>query len=154
MLALILFSSNMSAQNETPIAFNVQGGYSWLNGVVGAELQIGHFGLSGGWMPTTMPLSGAKINSYSFAGTYYSEPNSQFSSYLSVGVASQGYRYEDSWGNGATAPVTILMVGLKEEADIFSVKAGLGYGWSDQGDAWTFEATIGLVLFSNKLKNQ
>ena len=118
----ILFSSNLKAQysevsSPTPFGISLQGGYSWLNGVVGGEIQYGHFSVSGGWMPTTMPVSGAKVTSGCFAGTYYSATSlNDYAAYISVGVSTKGYQYEDLYGNGGTEPVTIVMVGSKYEA--------------------------------------
>lgn len=60
-LTLLIMSTTVNAQ-QTPFAFNVQGGYSWLNGVLGAEAQFGKLGVSGGWMPCRMPMSGEWIN--------------------------------------------------------------------------------------------
>jgi hypothetical protein len=152
MVALLLSSIKLNAQStRIPVAFNVQGGYSWLNGVAGAEVQFGHISLSGGWMPCKMPLSGSKINSYGGAISYYTLPVNQegYSSYVSVGVASQGYRYEDTWGGEVIEPMTIIMIGEKYNVGIVSCKLGGGYGWCDQAGAWTFEITLGFTLFSN-----
>jgi hypothetical protein len=146
-ILFLLFSSNLSSQ--TPYALSVQGGYSWLNGVVGGDLHIGNFGISGGWMPTKMPMSGLKINSYGFAATIYSGPPDETSYYASIGVASQGFRYEDSWGGESTAPMTIVMAGVKSGSDQFTFKLGGGYGWCEYGNAWTFEISLGFVLFKN-----
>ena len=148
-LALLL---PLNSNAQTPTTFNVTGGYSWLSGVVGGELQIGKFGLSGGWMPTSMPMSGTRINSYGFAGTIYSTKAGEtgYSCYLSVGGATQGYRYEDSWGGESTAPMTIIMLGSKYDSGGFYTKAGLGYGWCSDPEvgAFAFEITLGLTLFS------
>lgn len=148
-ISLILLSLNSNAQT-TSTSFSVHGGYSWLNGVVGAELQSGCFGISGGWMPTSMPISGDKVNSYGFAVSIYSGPPSEtISYYLSGGIASDGYQYEDSYGYGKTEAVTIIMAGTKYNFNSFYAKLGLGYGWCEQAGAFTFEATIGIPLFKN-----
>jgi hypothetical protein len=144
---VILFSSNVNAQST--YAFSVHGGYSWLNGVVGADLHIGNIGISGGWMPTSMPISGNRVNSYGGAFSIYTGKPDETSYYASIGVASQGFRYEDTWGYEATSPMTIVMVGVKSGTDKFNFKLGAGYGWCEYGDAWTFEATLGFVLFKN-----
>jgi hypothetical protein len=148
----ILFSllSLSSNAQTTPTSFSVHGGYSWLNGVVGAELQSGCFGISGGWMPTTMPISGDKVNSYGFAVSLYSGPPSEtISYYLSGGIASDGYQYEDSYGYGKTEAVTIIMAGTKYNFNSFYAKLGLGYGFCSEANSFTFEATIGIPLFKN-----
>jgi hypothetical protein len=83
---------------QTPIALNLHGGYSWLNGVAGGELQIGRIGISGGWMPARMPISGDPLSSIGVAGTIYSSSAGElgYSGYVSAGVASQGYQYRKS----------------------------------------------------------
>ncbi len=148
-VSLSLLLSSMTVNAQSPYAVSVQGGYSWLNGVVGGDLQIGHFGLSGGWMPTKMPMTGEKISSTGFAVSLYSGLYDESGMYVSLGSASNGYRYEDSNGYGATSPMTILMVGSKTGTDVVNIKLGLGYGWCDYGKAWTFEATLGIKLFGN-----
>jgi hypothetical protein len=152
LISLSVFSA--SAQS-TPFAFRAQGGYSWINGVVGAEAQFGKFALSGGWMPTKMPLSGEKISSIGGAITYYTLPADEegYSYYASVGFASQGYRYEltSSWGYGEeeTLPMTIVMVGYKYDSGGVNCKLGAGYGWCEVAGAFTFEITLGFTLFGN-----
>jgi len=139
---------------QTPIALNLHGGYSWLNGVVGGEIQFGRLGISGGWMPTRMPLSGDPISSIGIGGTLYSSRAGElgYSGYVSMGVTSQGYQYEDSWGGEATEPVTIIMTGLKYDSGGFYMKGGVGYGWCDYAESWTGEILIGFTLFSNQIK--
>lgn len=152
LMTLSIFSANAQS---TPFALRAQGGYSWINGVVGAEAQFGKIGLSGGWMPTKMPLSGEKISSIGGAITYYTLPADQegYSGYVSVGVASQGYRYEltSSWGYGEeeTLPMTIVMVGYKYDSGGVNCKLGAGYGWCEVAGAFTFEITLGFTLFGN-----
>jgi hypothetical protein len=148
MLGLLL-SSNVKAQSSS-YALSVQGGYSWINGVVGGDLQIGHFGIGGGWMPTKMPLSGTNINSIGFHLTYYSSLYNEYGYYVSVGEATSGFRYEDTWGGESTLPMTIIMIGIKSGTDNLYLKLGGGYGWCDYGNAWTFEATLGIPLFRSK----
>jgi hypothetical protein len=150
-LMLIIMSTTVNAQS-TPFSLNVQGGYSWLNGVVGAEAQFGKIGLSGGWMPCKMPMSGTKVNSIGLAATYYTLPANQegYSAYISAGVASDGYRYEDSWGDEAISPMTIVMIGSKYDSGDMNCKLGIGYGWCDEAGVFTFEITLGFSLFSNK----
>lgn len=153
-LAFTMLTSTMNAQKK-PLDFSLTGGYSWLSGVVGGELQIENFGISGGWMPTTMPLSGNKVNSVGIAFNAYSgKPTDVSTFYISLGVASDGYRYED-WNSSSgytteeTLPVTILMVGSKYRFKVLYSKLGVGYGWYDGGGVWTWEATLGIPLFRN-----
>ena len=146
--AMILLTSNVNAQ--TSWALSGQGGYSWINGVVGGDLQIGHFGVGAGWMPTKMPLSGDKISSIGFQLSLYSAKYNEFGYYVSLGTASNGYRYQDTRGGEQTEPMTIVMAGVKSGTDVVYFKLGGGYGWCDQGKAWTFEATLGINLFKSK----
>jgi hypothetical protein len=152
MIIILLTSVNLNAQSgPTPVAFNVQGGYSWINGVVGAEAQFGHVAISGGWMPARMPVSGDNINSMGAAVTYYSLPANMdgYSYYGSVGFASAGYRYEDSYYYGYTLPVTVVMIGTKYTTGGVNCKAGIGYGWCEEAGAFAFEITLGFTLFGN-----
>jgi len=155
LFVLLLMVTSVLYAQQTPTAFNIQGGYSWLNGVVGAELQYGKVALSGGWMPTKMPVSGDKISSFGVALTYYTRPAGQegYSYYISGGVASSGYRYEyiSSYGyrDETVTPITIIMVGYKYDAGGVNGKLGVGYGWCEEAGAWTFEATLGFTLFGN-----
>lgn len=147
LLTLSVFASNA----QTPMSFSAHGGYSWSIGVLGAEAQFGNIGLAGGWMPSKMPMSGTRIHSYSGAITYYTAKASEegASYYVSAAYASQGYRYEDSWGGEMTAPVTILTAGAKYQAGGFWTRAGLGYGWCEYSGAFAFEINLGFVLFGN-----
>ena len=153
----LMLPSTLKAQ--TPMTFSGQAGYSWLSGVVGGEAQFGHIGLGAGWMPTSMPYSGNPVNSVGIYGTYYTLPAGQpgYSGYFSAGVATAGYQEEiysnSGYYDGTTASMTILMAGMKWQGEKgwFS-KAGLGYGWCDQADAFTFEITVGFTLFSNVIK--
>lgn len=156
LMAIILpskLNAQMSTATITPVPFSmsVVGGYSWINGVVGGELQYGKFGVEGGWMPTSMPMSGTRVNSWGIAGTFYTLPTNVDGSsfYASIGVASQGYQYEDSWGGESTAPVTIIMVGSKYDVGGIFLKGGCGYGWSETLGTFTFEITLGFKLFGN-----
>ena len=149
---MLMFITTLSAQNQpaTPLVISAHGGYSWLDGVVGVDFQSGIFGLSGGWMPTTMPISGEKINSYGIAATIYSGPPTESSIfYLTAGVASDGYQYETSSGYGETQPVTIVLIGTKYNFEPLYLKAGVGYGWCDKAGVFAFELTLGLNLFKN-----
>ena len=131
----------------------IQGGYSWTNGMVGAEWQFGHVVLATGWMPTSMPLSGDRINSYSFAVSWYGGGNIASGYYTTFGISSQGYRYESSSTSGSnyseTGPAYIVMLGYRYlwESGL-NLKGGIGYGWNDKDSAMkmstvTWEITFG-----------
>lgn len=147
---LMLVSSNLKAQ-DLKYTVDVHGGYSWLDGVVGADFQVSNFGLSFGWMPTKMPLSGEKINSYGWSVSYFTAQPDEFGWYASIGSASAGYRAEYSgyYNSEDVLPMTIAMVGIKSANKTSYFKLGGGYGWaSNNATAWTFEATLGFHLFS------
>ena len=153
----LMLPSTLNAQ--TPITLSGQAGYSWLSGVVGGELQFGHIGLGAGWMPTSMPYSGDPVNSTGIYGTWYTLPAGQpgYSGYLSAGVATAGYQEEtytsSGYYDGFTSPMTIIMVGTKWQNDTgWFGKCGIGYGWCDYAEAFTFEITVGFTLFSNIIK--
>lgn len=155
MVILILIPSTIIAQTDntshkSPFAFSVHGGYSWLDGVIGADFQSGLLGISGGWMPTTMPISGTRINSTGIALSLYSNPPTESSAfYLSIGVNSHGYRYEDSFGNAQSKSMAIVMGGWKYNVNMLYLKMGSGYGWCDEAGVWTAEITLGINLFKN-----
>ena len=140
--------STESTQSTTPYSLSITGGYSWLTGALGGEFQFGNVGLAAGWMPTTMPLSGTKINSGCYAITYYYPENNYFT-YASAGISTKGYQYEDTWGGAYTKAVTIIMFGEKWQGKRLWMKAGVGYGWCDEAKVWTGEITLGLILFGN-----
>jgi len=156
MVALMLASINLNAQTEqsaqpsyqTPYSVSVHGGYSWLNGVVGGEFQYGHFAVGGGWMPNKYPLSGNKISSGCFAGTYYTGTPLDETTF-SGGVSTAGYLEEDSYGNQFAMPTYIVMAGSKYNAGGVYLKGGVGYGWCEYLGSFTFELTLGLTLFGN-----
>lgn len=151
----LMLPSTLNAQ--IPVTVSGQAGYSWLSGVVGGEAQFGHIAVGAGWMPTSMPYSGDPVNSAGIYGTWYSLPAGEvgYSGYFSGGVATAGYQEETygSYYDGFTAPVTILMCGLKWQGPRgwFS-KCGVGYGWNEYAEAWTGEITVGFTLFSNVIK--
>ena len=150
-LAIAFLLATLNTNAQTPMSFSAQGGYSWLNGVLGVEAQIGNFGISGGWMPTKMPLSKDRINSFSGAISYYTLKTGEegYSYYATVAMSSHGYRYEDSWGGESTMPITIVGMGIKYETSGVWSKIGGGYGWCSEGEAWTFEISLGFILFGN-----
>lgn len=143
--------SVFTANAQTPMSFSLHGGYSWSIGVLGAEAQFGNIGIAGGWMPTKMPMSGERIHSFSGVITYYTAKAGEYGSsyYVSLAEASQGFRYEDSWGGEFTSPMTIATIGMKYDAGGVWSRAGVGYGWCPDGNAFTFEFNLGFVLFGN-----
>lgn len=130
-------------------AFGIQGGYSWLNGVVGAQYQMGHLAIGAGYYPAKMPGSGESVSSFSGVFTWYGGDWDESCYYASIGVASAGYRSQIDYGYGWTddvvKPMTILMGGLKyasKYSDWYS-KVGAGVGWCSEATVFTWELTIG-----------
>ena len=146
-LIVALFSITAMSYSQYN-SFTVQGGYSWLNGVVGAELQLGHVGLSGGYMPTKMPGSGERLSSFSGAFTWYGDVMDESCYYTSIGIASAGYRSEVSYNggsyeNGIVKPMGIWMLGYKYAGGTgWSSKIGGGVGWCSEATVFTFEITL------------
>jgi hypothetical protein len=157
----LIFALSISTFAQTDLS--LWGGYSWLNGVVGAEAQFGKFAVSGGYYPAKMPGSGDRISSFSAAVTFYGKDNEFLDNhsgalgacyYGSVGFASAGYRAETSYNGGAwtddvVEPVTILMLGVKSYASKWSFKLGAGYGFYEGGSTFTWEIGFGYALFSS-----
>lgn len=146
-LLVVIFAFTTLSFSQS--AFTVQGGYSWLNGVVGAEYQMGHIAISAGYYPAKMPGSGDPIASFSGAVTWYDGLWSESGYYASIGFASAGYRHETSynggaWGSDIVSPMTIGMIGYKYGSYTgYNMKLGFGYGWCDQASTFTWELTIG-----------
>lgn len=155
LLVLITFILAFSVfAHSQSMGFTVQGGYSWLNGLVGAEYQVGSIALSGGWFPTKMPGSDERISSFSGALTFYGGKWTRSSYYISGGVASAGYRSEVSYNGGAwtdrvVEPMYIVMLGYKGTFENVHCKFGLGYGWCDYAGVATWELTLGWTLFGD-----
>jgi len=148
MFVLLLFSSNIKSQTQ---ALTVQGGYSWTMGIVGVEYQFNYLAIGAGVMPSTMPMSGDPITSLSayLAWTNYRPDESGF--YLSLGYASQGYRYEESsWGyygtysDSFTNPMGIVNLGYKWQFwSGLNLKGEVGYGFCEYSKVWTYGITAG-----------
>ena len=160
-LLTLMFAMSITAFSQTD--FSLWGGYSWLNGVVGAEAQFGNVGISAGYFPAKMPGSGESVASFSGAVTLYGKNNKYLDShsgaqgacwYGSFGVASAGYRYQASYNSGAWTddyiePVYIGMVGVKSYHQKWSFKLGCGYGFYSGGNTFTWEVGFGYALFSS-----
>ena len=159
---VFIFTISLTSFSQVPIDFSPWVGYSWVNGVVGAEAQFGNIGISGGYYPAKMPYSKDPISSFSGAITFYSKNNESLDShygsfsscyYGTFGIASAGYRYE-SYSSSTIydsyyQPMYIVMGGVKSYVDKWQFKLGLGYGWCDQAGVFTWEIGISYAIFSN-----
>jgi len=150
MLFVAIFTFATLSFSQTSGSFGIQGGYSWIDGVAGAQLQMGHFAINAGYFPATMPGSGDPIPSFSGALTYYTGNWDESSYYAKIGVASAGYRYQESWNGGAwggnvVKPMTIFMAGVKyvgKYSNWYS-KGGVGLGWCSEATVFTWELCLG-----------
>ena len=146
LVAIFAFATLSYSQNG---AFGVQGGYSWINGLIGAQYQMGHLAIGGGYYPAIMPGSGKPVSSFSGVFTLYGGDWDESCYYLSIGIASAGYRYEISYGGGpwinpVVKPMTILMGGVKYASySNWYTKGGIGVGWCDEATVFTWEITLG-----------
>jgi len=161
LLLSLIFALSISAFSQTDLS--VWGGYSWLNGVVGAEVQYGNFGVSAGYFPAKMPGSGDPISSFSAAVTWYGKNNDYLNNhsgalgacyYGSFGFASAGYRSQISYNGGAygsdvVEPMLIGMLGVKSYVNKWQFKLGAGYGWCDYAGVFTWEIGLSYALFSS-----
>lgn len=148
---LILLFSSVTVKAQTPLSISVHGGYSWVIGGAGADIQFGRFAVGGGWMPTKMPLSDERLQAICGSLTYYQPIPvlKGLSAYISAGGATNAYRYEDSWGWKSAKPMVIGIAGGRYELGRFWLRAGGGYGWCKEGDAYTWEACLGFKVFQN-----
>ena len=152
----IVFSLSFVTSNQTIAQGNygigAHAGYSWLNGVVGGEIFLHKIGVSGGYMPTSMPGSGDKISNISWAVTYYSEPMYDDSWYISYGMAMSGYRSEISYdggdyGSAVIKPMNVVMAGWRLGGySGWNMKLGLGVGWLPEMTVFTGEITLGYAI--------
>lgn len=147
LLLTLMFVLTITAFSQTDI--NIWGGYSWLNGICGAEVQLKNFGIGAGYYPAKMPDSGKNIASFSAALTYYSKSNKQLKPkdmcyYWSLGMASAGYRKDND-----VEPIYIGMLGLRLNFNKLQFKAGGGFGFNGMENSWKFEAGLSYRLFTN-----
>jgi len=151
-LVFILSVSVLSVTAQPDFSFSVHGGYTWLLGVAGADIQYGRFAIGGGWMPTKMPMSQESIQAFCGSLTYYQPVPvlKGLSAYISAGGATNGYRYEDSWGGSSTSPIMIATAGLKYDLWRFWLRTGAGYGWCKESGAFAFEACLGFKIIARE----
>jgi hypothetical protein len=147
LLILVLSLNTIEAQDYTHLF--VRGGYSWINGVVGGELFMNKVSIGGGWMPNSSPLTGELVNTYCGQISLHSNNTSEESSvYVSFGFATDGYQYEDSYGNYYSETMLIGMFGYRwHSGGLIDFKAGLGYGWYSGGGVFTGEIGLGIKIF-------
>ena len=147
---LLLTTQIVQAQNN--VVFIRIGG-SQFTGIAGAEVQVGHFGIEGGWAGLhlsgfTEPwkMAGIAISVYSgkpFDNSFYGSVGYSKNGVFRLQIASEGiYRSEFSDSKA-------VMIGYKwGGSGWFSLKGGLGYQFSELGNTLTGECTIGIALIA------
>jgi len=142
MLAIgILFATTNQTQAQS--ALTISGGYSWTNGMIGAEVQNGHWAYGAGYLATMWPLSGDPISSLSGHITWYDSPYNYSGYYATAAMIGNGYRYEDSYGTRYSSTMAALLIGYKISFGDFGIKAGLGWGFILDGNTMNGESGVG-----------
>jgi hypothetical protein len=148
LVAIFAFTTFGIAQS----AFTINGGYSWSYGLVGAEYQLGRIGVGAGWMPTSYPGSGDKLNSFSGVVTWYGAEWWESCYYTSLAFASKGYRREVDYGSGwtdnYTTPMGIWILGYKAQYGAVGLYGGGGVGFCSEITVFAWEVGI-KVSFGN-----
>lgn len=156
----ILFLT-LCTYSQIPIEFGIHARGSDINGILGAELQIGSISISESWRPMTKG-----VNSAITALSVYFINREVFNSipYVTFGYSTKGYPYTPCletylYGYYDLAeigfyPAVFTMFGVKtiipEISERFSGKAGIGLTISEYGHYFSFELSINYVLFKNK----
>jgi len=150
-LLTLTFLLMLTTFSFSQIDIGIWSGYSWINGIVGIESQYSYFGIGAGYFPTKMS-TGENTPSWGGSVSIYSKDNQSFKknrfdlcAYGSIGVASAAYRQDIE-----PSAMTFGMVGIKSNYNRFSLKTGIGYGWSKFDKKWTFEIGIKYIFLRNK----
>ena len=142
MLAIgILFATTNQTQAQS--ALTISGGYSWTNGMIGAEVQNGHWAYGAGYLATQWPLSGEPISSLSGHITWYDSPYNYSGYYATAAMIGNGYRYEDSYGTRYSSTMAALLIGYKISFGDLAFKGGLGWGFILDGNSINGETGVG-----------
>jgi hypothetical protein len=154
LLLSILLSITLNAQ--VPATINLRVGDSEAKGLLGMEVVVSHFSLSGGWRPGLIPV-GQTINSWDFAFTYYQKQWFETGFYASIAYATEGSGYiVDLYGDTYKKESSkFILVGLRMNAndinknfnDRVLVDVGMGYKGSDHSDLFMFEVGVSYSLF-------
>jgi hypothetical protein len=141
----------VKAQN----ALSAYGGYSWNYGAIGGEFRSGKWGFNLGVMPTSMPMSGDPVSAWAIGATWYGDTWDFSSMYINLAYNFAGYREETTRNGSYTSKTT-------EGMPIFTcgyyipfwnsrlfVKAGIGYGYHNSKDFFTFDVLFGVNIFGN-----
>jgi hypothetical protein len=150
----------ISLNAQIPTALNLRFGDSELKGLLGAEVEVYNFSLSGGWRPARIPF-GKTFHSFNTALTYYVQAPPQASYFASVGIASKGYiwlpyPYTDFTKYDLDPSLIVLLgcrLNMKEYFprfnDRFYIDFGLGYFFTGYNSGISFEALINYRIFDN-----
>lgn len=148
---LLIAAQITEAQNN--VLFIRIGG-SQFTGVAGAEIQVGHFGLEGGWAGLNHPDLSEPWSMGGIALSVYSGKPFENSFYGSIGYSVNGVikmTVDESVSIIQTeyADSKAIMVGYKWGGTAwFSLKGGLGYQLSELGNTITGEISIGIALLA------
>jgi len=131
-------------------AINLQAGYSWSEGAIGAGYQYKTLEIKAGWMPTKMPGSGDAVNGF-VATVIWGPEWDESGYYVSYAFNSVGYRSEISynggaWGSDVVEGMNILSLGYKAGGDFMYVKADVGYGWSASASGVSWGVVVGFPI--------
>ena len=150
----IVLSITLNAQ--IPSTINLRVGDSEAKGLLGMEVVVSHFSLSGGWRPGNIPYE-QNINSWDFAFTYYQKQWFETGFYVSIAYATEGSGYStnlygDTYKKESSG---LILAGLRINAndvnknfnDRILLDVGLGYKGSDHSDLFTFEVGASYSLF-------
>ena len=137
-LLSIVLSITLNAQ--IPSTINLRVGDSEAKGLLGMEVVVSHFSLSGGWRPGNIPYE-QNINSWDFAFTYYQKQWFETGFYVSIAYATEGSGYStnlygDTYKKESSG---LILAGLRINAndvnknfnDRILLDVGLGYKGSD-----------------------
>ena len=158
MLTMLVVNTNAQIYGKKypELSITSQTGYSLINGVVGAEIQVNHFAVSVGYFPydlssfDDMKESGSTSLAVSwYSGDLYGEnPSGVFESglYVSLGMASKTYDSFDYYHKNPL-PMGLVTTGFKVLIMGYGyMKVGVGLGYNSRGFEPSGEATFGFML--------
>jgi hypothetical protein len=145
-------------ENEKGGALFLRGGFSPIIGFAGCEYFINRVGIEAGWGRLTAPISKETQSTFGIGLSIYLFNWYKSSPYVSIGFCADGAVKEagitiydtpnNYWVNLNSAYLGYRVV----IGRIVDIKAGTGYRWSEYTSGFAFEATIGLKIFSNKIR--
>ena len=148
----LLFSLSQIIEAQDKVFF-IRIGSSQFTGLLGGEIQVGHFSLEGGYAYIPLPQLNEPWNMAGVGLSYYTGNPFDNSFYATIGYSFNGVAkmtrlsdnsYIAEYGNSIP-----LIVGYKWGGTAwFSLKGGLGYQFSSIGNSFTVDLTIGIALLA------